>query len=153
MSSPNPRPNPGVSSPIGWPDPRKGGTGAEGETDAGEGGAAQGDPRAERPTLPRMVGIVGTGDQGLRWQWRRRERDWGRGMCAWEGKQVLECCFAFPSRFFLSPANPPLPFKFQSRSSGGTGYPEITCKLLCLPVSRFREGKDLWFPQPFLRDL
>lgn len=62
VSSPAPRPNPGVSSPIGWPDPRKGGTGAEGETDAGEGGATQGDPRAERPTLPRMVGIVGAGD-------------------------------------------------------------------------------------------
>lgn len=57
-----PRPNPRVSLPIGWPHPRKGGTGTKGETDGGEGRATRGDPKAERPTLPRMVGIVGAGD-------------------------------------------------------------------------------------------
>lgn len=62
MHSRAPRPNPGVSSPIGWPHPRKGGTRAKGRTRMGE-GATEGDLRADRPTLPRMVGIVGAGDE------------------------------------------------------------------------------------------
>lgn len=68
---------PGVSSAIGWPHPRKGGTGAEGETNPG--GEGEG-PESQTPHPVQDGWNSWSGSLGPPWQWRLLQRDWGGGM-------------------------------------------------------------------------